>query len=309
MNNLSLSVAVPFYNEEQNVEEFYRRVSVVLKDLGKSYEIVAVDDGSRDTTLAKLESIHERDKNVRVVSLSRNFGHEAAVTAALDNTSGETVVLMDGDLQDAPEFIPNLLAKLNEGYDVVLATHDKRRDPLLRMFLFRSFYLLMDRLASYKMPANVGAFSVMRRPVVDILVSLSERNRYVAGLRAWVGFRQTELVYEKQERFAGKPPQTFRKLLAMGFDALFSFSYVPLRAATIFGLLISLGAIAGILDVFYQKFISHTAILGWSGPMLSILIVGGGQLIILGIIGEYIGRIYDEVKHRPYYVVSQKIGF
>lgn len=309
MAKTEISIAVPFYNEEKGVEEFFHQLLGVAENLNKSYEVIAVNDGSTDQTLEKLIKISKKNKNIKVVSLSRNFGHEAAVTAALDNTCGEIVVLMDGDLQDSPQFISSLLAKLDQGYDVVYAQHDKRKDPVLRRLLFKTFYLFMDKLSSFKTPLDVGAFCVMRRPVANVLSSLSERNRYVAGLRAWVGFKQTGIFYEKQVRFAGKAPQTISKLFRMGFDAIFSFSYIPLRLATFLGTIVMLGAFLAILNVLYQKFIANTAIVGWSGPMLSILIIGGAQLLILGIIGEYLGRIYDEVKQRPYYVVAEKIGF
>jgi len=307
--NPEISVAVPLYNEEKNVGELYRRLIDVLKSTGKTYEIVFVNDGSRDRTADELKKINSHDKQVKVIFLSRNFGHEAAVTAALDHTNGEIVVLMDGDLQDAPEFIPEMLKKLSDGYDVVYAQHNKRNDPTLRKILFKSFYAVMDKLSSYKLPTEAGAFSVMRRPVVDVLSSMTERNRYVAGLRSWVGFKQAAIDYEKQPRFAGVAPQTFSKLLKMGMDGLFSFSYVPLRMATYLGMLVSLGAFLAILDVLYQKLVAGTAILGWSSPLVATLFIGGVQLIILGIVGEYLGRIYDEVKRRPYYVVSEKIGF
>lgn len=303
-----LSIAVPFYNEEKNINEFFKRLLPVLTNLKKTYEIVAVDDGSSDNTLSELVELQKKHKHIKIVSLTRNFGHEPAVTAALDNTEGEVVVLMDGDLQDAPEFIPKMLEKLNEGYDVVYAQHDKRNDPALRKFFFKTFYVFMNKFSSYKVPLEAGAFSAMRRPVVDVLTSLTERNRYVAGLRAWVGFNQIGVPYEKQARIAGKAPQTFSKLLKMGLDALFSFSYVPLRIATLLGLLVSVIAFIAIINVLLQKLVFGTAILGWASPLVSILFIGGVQLIILGIIGEYLARIYDEVKKRPYYVVSKKLS-
>ncbi len=309
MSKIDLSIATAVYNEEKNVEEFYRRLKKVIGSLNVSYEIIITDDGSSDSTLLKLLAIRKSDKNVKILSLSRNFGHEAAVTAALDHTSGEVVVLMDSDLQDLPEFIPQMLTKLAEGYDVVYAQHPNRKDPFVMKLFSGFFYRLLDRLASYKIPIYVGAFSAMRRPVVKVLSEMTERNRFVAGLRSWVGFRQVGILYEKQARFAGKQTQTLRKLTNMALDALFSFSYIPLRLATLSGILVAIGTFFVILNVLYQKFIVHTAIIGWAGPMLSILIVGGAQLAILGIIGEYLGRIYDEVKRRPYYIVSSKTGF
>lgn len=309
MEKIELSIATLLHNEESNVAELYRRLTSTLKTLKKSHEIVVVNDGSTDGTLDQLKAIHAKDKLVKVVSLSRNFGIEAAATAALDHTSGEVVVLMDGDLQDAPEFIPKMLDKLEEGFDVVYARHPKRKDSVVKHFLSSAFYQLLDKLSDYKLPTDVGHFSAMRRPVVDILRVMSERNRFVTGLRAWVGFKQIGIEYQKHERYSGRPPQTLKKLIKMGFDALFSFSYIPLRVATLMGLLVSIGTLIVIIDVLYQKFVVNTAIIGWAGPMLSILIIGGVQLFILGIIGEYLARIYDEVKKRPYYIVSEKIGF
>lgn len=304
-----LSIAVPLFNEEKNVGELYRRLRVVLEKIGGTYEIVFANDGSTDGTLEKLLELRKKDKDVKIVSLSRNFGQQAAVTAALDHTSGEIVVTMDADLQDPPELLPRFLEKIHEGFDVVYGVSRTRNDPFLRKFLFKAYYRVMDRLSSFPLPENVGIFAVMRRPVVDTLLSISERNRFLPALRAWVGYKQVGIPYEKPARFAGKAPQTLSKLLRMGLDALFSFSYVPLRLATILGILVTGGAFLVALNVLYQKYIAHTAIVGWSGPMLSVVIIGGAQLVILGIVGEYLGRIYDEVKRRPYYIVSQKIGF
>lgn len=309
MSQINLSIAVPLYNEEQSVTELFRRLQIVLGGLNYRYEIVMVNDGSRDKTLTILEKLRTKDKRLKIVSLSRNFGREAAVTAGLDCTSGDMVVIMDGDLQDAPEFIPSLLTKLQEGFDVVYAKHEKRHDPTMRLALFKVFYFVLDRLSSFPIPTEVGTFSVLRRPVVNVLSGLTERNRYLSGLRAWVGFKQVGVYYEKQPRFAGKAPQTVGKLMKMGLDALFSFSYIPLRLATYLGLLVSAFAFLMILDVLYQKFFTQAAILGWASPLISTLFIGGVELLMLGIIGEYLARIYDEVKRRPYYVVAQKIGF
>lgn len=309
MKQTEISVAIPLHNEESNIAELYRRLKAVLQSLNRTYEVVLVNDGSTDATLEGLEKIRTKDKTIKIVCLSRNFGHEAAVTAALDHTTGQIVVLMDGDLQDAPEFIPSLLSKIDQGYDIVYAVHKKRSDPPFRKFLIQGFYYVIDKVASYKLPIDVGAFSAMRRPVVDILSTFKEHNRYVAGLRSWVGFRQIGVEYEKQARFSGRPPQTFRKLFKMGMDALFSFSYFPLRLATLLGMVVSFVAFLGIIYVLYQKLVAGTAILGWSSPLIAILFIGGVELIILGIVGEYLGRIYDEVKRRPYYIVSEKRGF
>lgn len=303
------SVVIPVYNEEQNLLELYRRLTLVLKSQKKTYEVIFVDDGSIDKSPAILISLTKTDKKVKLVTLSRNFGQQASVTAGLEHTSGEVVITIDADLQDPPELLPNFFSKINDGYDVVYGISKTRTDPVVRKFLFDAYYLLMDKFSVYKLPKNVGIFAVMRRPVVTILLSFREQNRWLPALRSWIGFKQIGISYQKPERFAGQAPQTFSKLFKMGLDAFFSFSYVPLRLATLLGMIITIMAFFIGLDVLYQKYVTHTAITGWSGPMLSIVIIGGAQLIILGIIGEYLGRIYDEVKRRPYYIISGKIGF
>lgn len=303
------SVVIPAYNEEKNLAELYRRLTSVLKSLDRPYEIIFVDDGSSDRSATILKSFVKKDKKIKAIFLSRNFGQQSAITAGLQSCSGEMVVTMDADLQDPPELLPEFIAKMSQGYDVVYGVSKVRKDPPLRKFLFSCYYKVMERLSSYPLPKNVGIFALMRQPVVATLLSIDEHNRWLPALRSWIGFKQTGLPYEKPPRFAGSPPQTFSKLFKMGLDALFSFSYLPLRLATVLGAGVTVMAFLIGLDVLYQKFIAHTAIIGWSGPMLSIIIIGGAQLVILGIVGEYIGRIYDEVKHRPHYIVSEKIGF
>lgn len=306
---IQYSVIVPVYNEEKNLFEFYRRITPVLKSQGKSYEIIFVDDGSLDKSAQVLKNLTKKDKSVKIISLSRNFGQQAAITAGLESAKGEILFTLDADLQDPPELLPQFIAKMSQGYDVVYGISKIRNDPLFRKFLFNLYYLVIEKLSAYPLPKNVGIFALMRRPVVDILLSFQEQNRWFPALRSWVGFKQVGILYEKPERFAGQSPQTFGKLFKMGLDALFSFSYIPLRLATLLGIIVTIVAFLIGLDVVYQKYIAHTAITGWSGPMLSIVIIGGAQLIILGIIGEYLGRIYDEVKRRPYFIVAGKIGF
>lgn len=309
MKKLNYSIVVPIFNEAGNINELYRRVSKEMQKTGHDFEFIFVNDGSSDNSLEILEALNKTDKRVKTVSLSRNFGQQAAVSAGLENASGDIVATIDADLQDPPELLPAFFAKIDQGFDVVYGVSKTRKDPIIRKLLFNLYYLVMDRLSSYPLPKHVGIFAVMRRPVVETLLSVSEHNRWLPALRSWVGFKQTGIEYEKPKRFSGKPPQTFGKLFTMGLDALFSFSYIPLRLATFLGILVTILAFFIGLDVVYQKYFAHTAITGWSGPMLSIVIIGGAQLIILGIIGEYLGRIYDEVKRRPYYVVSGKVGF
>jgi polyisoprenyl-phosphate glycosyltransferase len=309
MERAQISVVIPVFNEEGNVEELYRRLTQVLNSVTDSYEIITVNDGSQDTTLSKLLDLQCKDKRLKIINFSRNFGQQAAITAGLEASSGEIVATLDADLQDPPELLPEFLAKLDQGFDVAYGVSVKRNDPPLRKFLFDSYYRVMDRLSPIKFPRHVGIFALMKRRVVEVLLAMQERNRFVPGLRSWVGFKQTGIPYEKPKRFAGKETQSLAKLFKMGFDSLFSFSYVPLRLATYLGLLVSSFAFLVIVQVLYQKLIAGTAILGWASSLTATLFIGGVQLVILGIIGEYLGRIYDEVKRRPYYIISDKLGF
>lgn len=307
--NKEISIVIPIYNEEGNVSELYAQLTRVLYDITESYELIFCNDGSTDTTLHILKHIASQDEHVKILSFSRNFGQQAALTAGLELTTGNMILTMDGDLQDPPQLLPKFIEKAKEGFDVVYGVSEKRNDPPLRKVLFHIYYFVMDKLCAHKFPRNAGIFALMNRQVVDILLQVSERNRFIPALRSWVGFRQTGIPYHKPPRFAGKETQSLSKLFRMGADALFSFSYIPLRIATFAGIFVSLIAFLAILDVFYQKFISGTAILGWSSPLISTLFIGGVELIMLGIIGEYLGRIYDEVKRRPHYVISEKINF
>ncbi len=302
------SVVAPIYNEEGNIEELTRRLDSVLEATAKPYEIIFINDGSQDRSLDLMLLLAKKNKNIRLLNFSRNFGQQAAVTAGLEHTSGEIIVTLDADLQDPPELLTDFFKKIAEGYDVVYGVSIKRNDPPLRKFFFDSYYFIIDKLSPIKFPRNAGIFAAMRKNVVTVLLSISERSRFIPGLRSWVGFKQIGVPYEKPERFAGQG-QPLAKLFRMGFDSLFSFSYIPLRLATYLGLLVSFGAFLAILQVLYQKLVAGTAILGWASPLISTLFIGGVQLLILGIIGEYLGRIYDEVKHRPYYIISEKIGF
>jgi dolichol-phosphate mannosyltransferase len=268
-----------------------------------------VDDGSTDGSSGVLASFGAEDPRLKVLWLSRNFGHQTALSAGLDHASGEAVVLMDGDLQDPPEVVPRLVAKWREGYQVVYAVKEKRKESLLKRAAFRLFYRLISRLSNVDLPVDAGIFSVLDRRTVEILRSMPERNRYVSGLRAYAGGRQTGVRFERAARHAGQPRQTPRKLMRLALDALFSFSYVPLRAATVAGFVVSAFAFLVLGVVLWKKLVSHEAILGWASLMSAILLIGGVQLVTVGIIGEYIGRIFDEVKGRPYYVVDRKLGF
>jgi dolichol-phosphate mannosyltransferase len=304
-----LSVVIPIYNEVSTLPELRRRLVPALESVTRSFEVVFVDDGSTDGSSGVLASFGAEDPRLKVLWLSRNFGHQTALSAGLDHASGEAVVLMDGDLQDPPEVVPRLVAKWREGYQVVYAVKEKRKESLLKRAAFRLFYRLISRLSNVDLPVDAGIFSVLDRRTVEILRSMPERNRYVSGLRAYAGGRQTGVRFERAARHAGQPRQTPRKLMRLALDALFSFSYVPLRAATVAGFVVSAFAFLVLGVVLWKKLVSHEAILGWASLMSAILLIGGVQLVTVGIIGEYIGRIFDEVKGRPYYVVDRKLGF
>jgi len=301
----TLDAVVPVYNEEAILPELNRRLADTLGGLTYQWRVIYVDDGSRDRTPELLARFAEEDPRVGVIHLSRNFGQQLAISAGLATTEADAVVLLDGDLQDPPEVIPLLAEKWEEGYDVVFAVKRDRKEPFPKRVLFRLFYWILRRLSSLEIPADAGNFSLMDRAVVDVINTMPERDRYVSGLRAYVGGRQIGVEFERAARYAGQPRQSPLKLMRMATDAFFAFSELPLRLATIMGFVVSGVAFLVMLNVLYQKLISGAAILGWASTMTSILFLGGIQLIAVGVIGEYIGRIYNEAKGRPAWVVGR----
>ena len=303
-----LSVAIPLHNEEAGIPELLRRLGTVLDSIpGGPHEIVLVDDGSRDRTLEMLHAAARRDPRLVIVALSRNFGHQAALSAGLDYVSGDVVVAMDGDLQDRPEAIPELLAKHREGFDVVYAQRVKRKESWLLRISYFAFYRLLASLADTRLPLDSGDFALMSRQVVDQMRAAPEHNRYLRGLRSWVGFRQSGLVVERDERYAGTTNYGPLKLLKLASDGLFSFSIMPLRAAAMLGLIAILLSAAFSIYTLYAKLFLHRAPVGFTSIMLFMSFLAGVQLFFLGIIGEYIGRIYQETKRRPLYVVGSVV--
>ena len=301
----TLDAVVPVYNEEAILPELHRRLTDTLSDLPYAWRVIYVDDGSRDRSPEMLAGFADGDQRVGVVHLSRNFGQQLAISAGLAMTSADVVVLLDGDLQDPPEVIPMLIGKWEEGYDVVYAVKRERKEALPKRLLFSLFYRILRRLSNVDIPAHAGNFSLMDRAVVDVINTMPERDRYVSGLRAYVGGKQIGVEFERAPRYAGQPRQSPLKLMRMATDAFFAFSELPLRFATILGFVVSGVAFLVLLNVLYQKLISGAAILGWASTMTSILFLGGIQLIAVGVIGEYIGRIYNEAKGRPAWVVGR----
>jgi glycosyltransferase involved in cell wall biosynthesis len=300
-----ISVAIPLHDEQEGVGELLSRLGAVLDAMpGGPHEIVLVDDGSRDGTLALVEAAATRDPRLVVVALSRNFGHQAALSAGLDFVTGDVVIAMDGDLQDRPEAIPALVAKHLEGFDVVYVQRAKRKEGLVLRASYFLFYRLLASMSDTRLPLDSGDFALMSRRVVERMRAAPERQRYLRGLRSWVGFRQTALVVERDERFAGTTSYGPVKLLKLASDGIFSFSIVPLRAAAMLGLLAIVVSTLFSLYTLYAKLFLHQAPAGFTALLLFISFFGGVQLFFLGIIGEYIGRIYQETKHRPVYVVN-----
>jgi len=302
---VELSVVIPAYNEEENLPTLYARLTATLAPLGLDYEIVFVNDGSQDRTLALLRDLADRDPRVIVVDLARNFGHQVAISAGLDHSRGAAVIIMDADLQDPPEVLPQFIARWREGYDVVYAIREQRKEGPLKRAAYALFYRLLKRIAHIDIPLDAGDFCIMDRRVVDLLNGMPERNRFVRGIRTWVGFNQTGLAYERHARHAGKPKYTFKKLIYLALDGLISFSFVPLRMISLAGLAVSLLSILIAIAYTIQKLTIGLSPPGFATLVVAIFFLAGIQLITIGVIGEYVGRIFEEVKARPLYVARQ----
>ncbi len=309
---LTLSVIAPVFNEEEVLPELYRRVSEVLDGADISWELVLVDDGSRDRSTEMIGQLHAQDERVRGLSFSRNFGFQEAVTAGLDHAHGRAVVLIDADLQDPPEVILDMLEKWREGYDVVYGVRQTRAgETWFKKFTAKMFYRLIHRITSVQIPLDTGDFRLMDRRVVESLTSMRERNRFLRGMVPWVGFKQVGVFYNRDPRFAGESKfGTLRPMLKFALNAITSFSYVPLQLATYLGFIIAVIALISIVLVIVLRLLTPSeALLGQATTLVAVLFLGGVQLISLGIIGEYLGRIYDEVKGRPLYLVARTWGF
>src|SRR5262245_41382970 len=304
-----ISVVAPAWNEAPTLPLFVDEVRTVLDALGEPWEVVLVDDGSSDGTRAVLRALHEADPRVKALSFSRNFGPQAAITAGLDCARGDAVVVMDSDLQDPPEVIPALVARWREGYQVVYAQRTQREgETWFKLATAGLFYRLIRRIANVDIPVDTGDFRLLDRRAADALRGLREQHRYVRGLAAWIGFRSTGVPYERHARHAGETKYPLRKMIRFALDGITNFSYLPLQLATWAGFLVAGLSLAGIvLAAALRLFLGH-ALTGQATTLVSVLFLGGIQLIFLGIIGEYLGRIYDEVKGRPLYVVDQTLG-
>ncbi|MBD1806699.1 glycosyltransferase family 2 protein [Microcoleus sp. FACHB-SPT15] len=308
--DVELSVVVPVYNEEQNLDYLFERLTSVLNRLNMTYEIVCVNDGSRDNTIERLIEHHQQNPAIKVVNLSRNYGKEIALSAGLDYTCGDAVVPIDADLQDPPELIADLVAKWREGYDVVLATRRSRQgESWIKRLTANAFYRIIDRISHVPIPRDTGDFRLIDRRVVDAIKQLPERNRFMKGLFAWVGFKQTSILYDRPSRYKGETTWNYWRLWNFALDGITSFSFIPLKVWSYIGLLVAIPAF------FYASFLVIRTVLfgvdlpGYASIMVAVLFLGGVQLVSLGVLGEYLGRVYEEVKGRPLYLVRESYGF
>ncbi len=305
-DKVTVSVVVPVYNEEGVVMESYKRLKKVMDSIGEKYEIIFVNDGSRDKTADILNEICEKDKTIKLIDFSRNFGHQLAITAGMDYTEGKAIVVIDADLQDPPEVIADMVAKWKEGYDVVYGKRIKRKgDTFFKKVSAKMFYRFLRVMTEVDIPVDTGDFRLIDRKVCDALKQVNERNRYIRGIISWLGFKQTGVEFVREKRFAGETKYPLKKMIKFASDAVTSFSYKPLKIATYIGGFISFLSFAYLIFVIWQTLFTKTTQPGWASTIAVNLFFNGIVLIILGVIGEYVGRIYDEVKGRPLYVVRE----
>lgn len=310
MNSKLISIVVPMYFEEEVVHECYKRLTRVAEENNLNYELVFVNDGSTDKTLEILENIAQEDMHVKIISLSRNFGHQIAVSAGLDKTQGDAVVIIDADLQDPPEIIPEMISLWEKGYDVVYGKRKKREgESYFKLITAKAFYRFLDRMSNVKIPMDTGDFRLMDRKVIEALKKMPEHNRFLRGMSSWVGFKQIPLEYERKERFAGETKYPFKKMIKLALDGIFSFSAKPLKIVEYAGIsTIALAVLTLIFIVTMELMGANMFSLGWSIGLAILVFLSGVQLLSIGVIGEYISRIYDESTGRPLYIVDKEIN-
>ena len=310
LKSVELSIVVPLYNEEANIDYLIKRLLSVLNKLNTTYEIVCVNDGSRDNTLKLLVDYYKRNSAIKVVNLSRNFGKEIALTAGIDFANGSAIIPIDADLQDPPELIEQLVDKWREGYDVVYATRRSRLgESWLKRFTANSFYRTIAKMSPVPIPANTGDFRLLDRRVVEAIKQMPERTRFMKGLFAWVGYKQTSILFDREPRFGGKTTWNYWKLWNFALDGITSFSLFPLKIWSYLGLVVSFISLLYASFLIIRTLIFGVDVPGYASLMVAVLFFGGIQLITLGIIGEYLGRVYEEVKRRPIYFVRDSYGF
>ncbi|MEO8146755.1 MAG: glycosyltransferase family 2 protein [Bacteroidia bacterium] len=303
---IDLSLIIPIYNEEKNINPLFERLKKVIDSAGLNAEYIFINDGSRDNSLALIKALVVANNDVKFIDFSRNFGHQVAVTAGLDKSKGQAVVIIDADLQDPPELIKELYEKYKNGFEVVYAKRKARKgEGFLKKFTARMFYRILGRITSVSIPVDTGDFRIMDRKVVEVLKQMPEQQKFLRGQISWVGFNQTYIEYEREERFAGETGYTYRKMIRFALDGITSFSNLPLRFASITGFLVSGISFILILYALYSRFISKNYQPGWTSLMLAVTFIGGVQLIGIGIIGEYISRLSANVRNRPLYIINE----
>ncbi len=304
------SIVIPVFNEEEGLDALFNRVSKVIDGIDESCEVVLVNDGSRDRTGEIIDGFHRKDSRFKAVHFSRNFGHQVAITAGMEHTNGSTVSIIDGDLQDPPELIPEFIAKWKEGFEVVYGVRRSRKgEGYFKLLTAKIFYRVIRSLTHLDIPVDTGDFRLVDRKVADAFLRLRERHRYVRGLVSWVGFRQTGIYYDRAQRGAGETHYPLKKMIKLAFDAVASFSFFPLRLATAIGFFASVMAFLVGIWALYAKYGAKQAIPGWTSLVLISLFLGGTQLFCLGMVGEYVARTFDEVRNRPLYLVTRLTGF
>ncbi len=303
---MDISIVVPVLNEEKNLLLLHERLVNVVKTISNDYEIIFVNDGSKDNSLAIIKKLAAQFSQIKYIDFSKNFGHQLAVFAGLESAQGNAIVIIDADLQDPPELIKKLYHKMQEDFDVVYAQREKRAgESWLKLMTAKLFYRFINRLSDVTIPLDTGDYRIISKKIRDIIVAMPEHNKFLRGQIAWTGFNQTSILYTRDERYAGKTNFTYSKMFSFAFDGITAFSNLPLKLATYMGFLVSLVSFVVIIYTLYQKYINGNVVQGWSSLMVSILFIGGVQLICLGIIGEYLGRIMDNVKQRPLYIVRE----
>ena len=303
--NTDLTVIIPIFNEEQNIPTLFNRLKDVVSNLGITHEFIFINDGSRDQSLKLIKELAVKDSNVRYINFSRNFGHQIAVTAGIDASKGETIAIIDADLQDPPELIGEMYNKMKEGYEVVYARRKSRAgESFMKKYTAKMFYRLLAKITSVKIPVDTGDFRIIHRKIVDVLKEMPEQQKYLRGQIAWIGFNQTYIEYDRSERLGGETGYTYKKMMRLALDGITSFSNFPLKFATMAGFVVS--GITFLLSLYalYARFVSKNFVPGWTSLILAVLFIGGVQLISIGIIGEYISRLSANVRKRPLYIVS-----
>jgi glycosyltransferase involved in cell wall biosynthesis len=303
---MDLSVVIPIYNEQENIQLLYARVTGVLDKMAISYELVFVNDGSKDQSLSLIEELANKDTKVKYIDFSRNFGHQIAVTAGLDHTLGNRVVIIDADLQDPPELIPEMYRKMDDDFQVVYARRRSRKgESLLKKVTAKMFYRTLSSITAIDIPLDTGDFRIIDKKVVDVLKQMPEQQKFLRGQISWIGFNQTFITYDREERHGGQTGYTYKKMLRFAIDGITSFSNLPLKVASLMGFIVSGIAFIIMLYALYIRFFHNDYVQGWTSMILSIMFIGGIQLICVGIIGEYISRISTNIRQRPLYITNK----